>query len=170
MQADDRKTPATCSACGACCNPVPFTREEHAAVTAWCTEALAAGGTQDPRTDDGWAWWMEHGWDYSRESATARFDRDGRWREDADFIAAHWTPRDYGEGCTCDMFDPATNLCTAQDTKPPVCRDYPWYSDEPTPERAVRLLPGCSYIADVESPHGPEDRALIPLAVAGSAA
>jgi hypothetical protein len=35
-----------------------------------------------------------------------------RFVEDGDFIAAHWTPGE--DGCTCHMFDPATNLCTAQ--------------------------------------------------------
>lgn len=118
---------AQCSRCGQCCNPVPFTRAEHEVTVAWSGPAMEAAGTPDPRTDDGWAWWMEYGRDPGeRDKAIARTDPDGRWREDADFIAAHWTPRE--DGCTCDMFDPATNLCTAQDGKPPVCRDYPWYS------------------------------------------
>lgn len=160
---------AGCAACGACCDPVPFTRDEHACVTQWSTAALE--GVPDPAADDGWAVWLDGGWtDEGRDTAITRYDPAGRWRQDADFIAAHWTPEG-DTGCKCDQFNPATRLCTARDTRPPVCRDYPWYSDGPGAERAANLFRRCSYLADVPpDQRGPDSRPLIPLAVVRTAA
>lgn len=158
---------ASCALCGRCCDPVPFTREQHEAITAWSSAAMAAAGVPDPRTDDGWSWWLAHGSEYEGERDTAcyRFDPGGNWRQDADFIAAHWVP-DGDSGCRCDMFDSVTRLCTAGDSKPPVCRGYPWYSDGPTADRARDLFPQCSYLADVPASQRPEGaRPLIPVTV-----
>lgn len=146
----------SCAKCSACCDPVPFSAYEHETVTAWSGAAMKAAGTPDPRDDDGWAWWIEHGWDAAeRDKAIERTDPAGRWRQDADFIAAHWTP-DGGDGCKCDVFDPSAGLCGAHETRPPVCRDYPWYSDPPDAERAACLPVQCSYLADVPPADRPE--------------
>lgn len=152
--------------CSACCDPVPFSAGEHETVTTWSAAAMEAAGTPDPRTDDGWAWWLEHGWDDAeRDKAIWRTDPAGSWRQDADFIAAHWTP-DGDDGCKCDVFDPATGLCGAHDARPPVCRNYPWYGDEPDAERAACLPPQCSYLAEVPPGDRPQgSRPLIPLTV-----
>lgn len=164
--------PATagCARCTACCDPVPFSAREHETVAAWSAAAMKAAGTPDPRTDNGWAWWIEHGWDEAeRDKAIERTDPSGPWRENADFIAAHWMPE--GDGCKCDVFDPATGLCGAYGSRPPVCRDYPWYGDEPDAERAACLPLQCSYLADVPLDQRPANsRPLIPVAVVRSAA
>lgn len=150
-----------CVRCGSCCEPVPFTTEEHQTVTAWSTAALR--GVPGPGTDEGWAHWLATGWTGERRHvAIARYDPGGRWRQDADFIAEHWTPQ--GEHCVCDRYDPDTASCTAHDERPPVCRDYPWYRDGPTQERAARLEPQCSYLLDVAPTQRPAGaRPLIPI-------
>lgn len=154
---------AGCARCGSCCNPVPFAREQHEAVSAWSTAALE--GTPDPGADEGWAWWLANGWAYSRETAVGRYDPAGRWRRDADFIAVHWTP-DGDDGCKCDAYDPAAALCLAHDSRPPVCRDYPWYSDGPGGDETMRLPSQCSYLADLPRDARPEgSRPLIPITV-----
>lgn len=157
---------AGCARCASCCDPVPFTAAEHETVSAWSGAAMKAAGIPDPRTDDGWAWWLDHGWDAAeRDKAIGRTDPSGPWRQDADFIAAHWTP-DGDSGCKCDAFDPATGLCGAHDSRPPVCRNYPWYSGAPCAERAASLPSHCSYLADVPRAERPEgSRPLIPLTV-----
>jgi hypothetical protein len=134
-------------------------------VSAWSTTAVE--NVPDPRTDEGWAYWLANGWPEDwRDAAIDRYDPSGRFREDADFIAAHWTP-DGDTGCKCDAFDPATAMCTAHDSRPPVCRDYPWYGREPGtgPDRIV-LHSQCSYLADLPPDQRPErSRPLIPLTV-----
>jgi len=154
---------AGCARCGACCSPVPFTREQHDDVSKWSTAALA--GVADPGTDDGWAHWLARGWPANgRDGAVGKYDPASRWRQDADFIAAHWTPDGDG-GCKCDAFDPATAMCTAHDSRPPVCRDYPWYGREPG-TGGMKLHPQCSYLADLPPDKRPEgSRPLIPLTV-----
>lgn len=96
-----------------------------------------------------------------------RYDDDPRSREDIDFMAAHWTPTpEQSDRYACDQYDPEARACRAQETKPPVCRDYPWYRDGPTQERASALDPRCSYLLDVPPPVRPEGaRPLIPIEV-----
>ena len=67
----------------------------------------------------------------------------------------------------CDAFDPATRLCTAQENRPPVCRDYPWYGKDPAGSGSGPLLyRECSYLADVAPDQRPDGaRPLIPLTV-----
>jgi Fe-S-cluster containining protein len=96
---------ATCSACGACCDPV------------W----------------------------YSLGPADVRQSAVTTGAEDLVFAAAHWHPtgRRNADGMhayACDRFDPVSRLCTAHDTRPPICRAYPV---------AGNLLPEpCAYRAD----------------------
>lgn len=99
--------------------------------------------------------------------ADGRYDDDPRSREDIDFMAAHWTPvTGQPDRYDCDQYDPRERACRAQDTKPPVCRDYPWYGEGPTPQRAAALDPQCSYLGDVKPEHRPEgSRPLIPIEV-----
>jgi Putative zinc- or iron-chelating domain len=155
---------AGCARCGSCCSPVPFTREQHESVSAWSTAALER--VPDPGTDLGWAHWLASGWgEEARDTAVGRYDPAGRWRRDADFIAARWTPDGDG-GCKCDAFDPATASCTARDSRPPVCRDYPWYGKEPSADQVDWVNPQCSYLADLPSDKRPEgSRPLIPVTV-----
>jgi Fe-S-cluster containining protein len=120
----------------------------------------------DPRTDDGWLWWLEHGYtDDKRSAVLEAYDPAGRKRADADFIAAH-----FAEHCdglwTCDAYDPEHGTCTAHEDRPPLCRDYPWYGEQPSPDRAAHFSRQCSYLADLPPDQRPDGaRPLIPLTV-----
>jgi len=120
-------------------------------------------GVPDPRDDEGWAYWLEHGWDDdNRARAISRFDPDARYRKDADWIAARWQQQP-DETWTCDAFDPDTRLCTAHDDRPPLCREFPWYDDEPG---GTSVSVRCSFLLDLPPSERPEDaRPLIPLTV-----
>jgi hypothetical protein len=136
-------------------------------VAAWSTSAVE--NVPDPGTDEGWAYWLGKGWaGEARDTAVHHYDPAGRWRQDADFIAAHWTP-DGDSGCKCDAFDAVNRLCGAHESRPPVCRDYPWYGEEPSADRVNWANPQCSYLADVPAGMRPEgSRPLIPLTVASA--
>jgi Fe-S-cluster containining protein len=75
------------------------------------------------------------------DAANLRFARDAwTWTGEVDDLAG-WAYR-------CAMFDEATRRCTAHETRPPVCRGYPWFDD--VPRRGLPLLPTrCSHWADV---------------------
>jgi Putative zinc- or iron-chelating domain len=126
----------------------------------------ALEGVPDPGTEDGWAYWREHGHkDGDRQLAIANYDPAGRKRADADFIAAHWAETCDGHW-TCDAYDPEHGTCTAHENRPPLCRDYPWYGDQPSAERAGYMYRQCSYLADLPPDQRPEGaRPLIPLSV-----
>lgn len=47
----------------------------------------------------------------------------------------------------CPRFDPETRRCTDYANRPPLCREYPWYGDEPD---AAKALPtDCVYREDL---------------------
>jgi Fe-S-cluster containining protein len=131
------------SGCGACCDPVVLD------FGTW-TKAL----------------------EQSRRCSAAEADSPREWASVV-FIARHWHPvaawrTDSGEpkiDLRCDAFDPGTRLCTAREDRPPVCRDYPWYGDDPvTCGRGPDLYPSCSYLADLPPSQRPEGaRPLIPI-------
>lgn len=131
-----------CARCGDCCDPVttPF----H--VETWVPYRLAQADVSE---------------------AT---------RENCEFMLAHWTTvhtlvREDERGATllvgyqarCDAFNPVTRLCEARETRPPVCRNFPWYGRKPgDPDRepiAASLSPRCSFNADVPG------RRMLPLTV-----
>ncbi len=47
----------------------------------------------------------------------------------------------------CRHYDEGTKSCTNYDGRPDVCRDFPWYGQEPHP--AKTLPPGCGYWEDI---------------------
>lgn len=96
------------------------------------------------------------------------YDDNPRYCADIDFMAAHWTEVPGQPGySSCDQFDPQARLCLAQEGKPPICRDYPWYHFEPA-SIARNLLPECSFLLDVPPAARPEGaRPLIPIEVLG---
>jgi Fe-S-cluster containining protein len=116
--------------------------------------------------------------DFDVYAAVCERARAGEAAHDNDrFIAGRWHPigawRD-DDGVAqldlrCDAFDPATRLCTAHEDRPPVCRGYPWYGEDPAgSSRALALYPECSYLIDAPPSLRPEgSRPLIPLTVAG---
>lgn len=149
-----------CARCGSCCEKIWLNADPRR----WSAKALE--GIPDPRTDDGWAYWLEHGHtEEDRAAVLGNYDPAGRKRADADFIAAH-----FAEDCdgywTCDAYDPEAHECTAHEDRPPLCSGYPWYDEKPSAERAEHVHRECSYLADLPPSDRPEgSRPLIPLTV-----
>jgi Fe-S-cluster containining protein len=156
---------AGCARCGNCCENIVC--DSYDSAVKWAADALE--GVPDPGTDEGWAYWREHGCggdDQPQDLAVRKFAEGGRTRADGDFLAAHWRTED-GEHYACDQFDPVTRECKAHESRPPVCRDYPWYGDEPSAARGPNMGLQCSYLADLPPAERPEGaRPLIPLMVA----
>ncbi len=158
-----------CARCGCCCDPVTLSQWAADTLAMWTTQRLA--GVPDPSTDEGWAYWRANGWNNdsaeSRARAVGMYAPDGSTRRNADFAEQHWRRRggdanDYD----CDLFDRHTRLCAAQDSKPPICANFPWYGQAPTVERAANLDPQCSYLGDLPPADRPEgSRPLIPIEV-----
>lgn len=72
---------------------------------------------------------------------------------DVAFAVRHWRPTgdqsdDGRYAYDCDFFDSETRLCLAHDERPPICRGYPWYDEEPG-TRPVVLPLDCSFRADL---------------------
>lgn len=135
-----------CAGCGRCCDPVwlPLTALE-------LTQLL------------------------SRISAGARVSSpDGE--ENLRFIGEHMVPvvpqpdtyLDGGPAETsghtawrCDRYDPVARLCTSHDDRPPICRGWPWYGEEPY---VMTSMPDeCSHQWDVAGTPAPVERRLLPL-------
>lgn len=87
---------------------------------------------------------------------------------DAAFILDHWipVPRDWAasinpdfvwpgrvyaaEYYLCDAWDAETRLCTAHESRPPVCQDFPWYSTpQDTTSYHIESWKRCAFWADV---------------------
>jgi Fe-S-cluster containining protein len=125
----------------------------------------ALEGVPDPRTDDGWVYWLENSEYRDRDRAAGIYDPDGEYRANADFIAAHFAETCDGHW-TCDAYDPEHGTCTAHEDRPPLCRDYPWYGEQPSADRAAHFSRQCSYLADLPPDQRPDGaRPLIPLTV-----
>lgn len=99
--------------------------------------------------------------------AEGRNADNSRWCADVDFMSAHWTalpddPNHY----SYDRFDPVERLCTDQEGKPPVCRDFPFYGSSDLTAYAPGLELRCSYLLDIKPEDRPEGaRPLIPIEV-----
>ncbi len=165
----DRPSPGLgCARCGNCCESIYMSAEMDLIRQAWTTEKL--DGVPDPGMDEGWKFWLEHGWtDDRRPTAIAKYSPAHPDQSTANFTAEHWhlvrSEEDH-QIYDCDMFDTETRLCTAGEGRPPVCSGYPWYGEEPGRGRAVLLGPQCSYLLDVAPADRPENaRPLIPIEV-----
>jgi Fe-S-cluster containining protein len=122
-----------CNRCGDCCDPVRF--DLHGQLESLQDKAAGPDPDLDPQA------WLDVGWKPEELPNCRR-----NW-VDANFILEHWHPRPES-GLTCDRYDPESKLCTVHDDRPPVCRDYPWYSNGPTYEAAQKLPVRCSYRDD----------------------
>lgn len=88
-----------------------------------------------------------------------------------DFVLDNWIyngpDKRNGHQYQCAQFDTETRTCMAHESRPRVCRDYPWYRD--TADQLIKyesgrwLQPQCSFNADVrtmlpivEVKHAPE--------------
>ena len=118
-----------CARCGDCCENIPLNVTKK-----WAWQYTAA-----------LPW---PGWDP---------DLAQRFYDNATFIRTHW--HKVGGGGTgtrfsCDQFDAKTRLCLAHAARPPLCRDYPWYSEPP---KANLGSPRCSFWADVPEEERPAE-------------
>lgn len=165
-----------CARCGDCCERI-YLSASMTMLRRWNSTALE--GVPDPRTDEGWAWWVNEHPDKSwqdtesdREIAIERYDPRGDRRVNADFITEHWhevtEELDGGRDTyfTCDQFDAETRLCLARDTRPPVCSGYPWYGRGPESGRITKEGSRCSFLLDLPPEDRPTgSRPLIPIEV-----
>jgi len=124
-----------CARCGDCCDPVILTHTKR--------QVREGGGPSAPFILANWR-------RISRAEAARRrpgleaFQGDGyRYYE-------------------CAAFDPETRLCGARDDRPPVCRGFPWYGQEPNAGR-LGSLSRCSFWADIPPAQRPEGVQLHPL-------
>ena len=159
---------AMCAKCGLCCRAISVSSNKRY----WREQ---------------WAWaeeWRDYVAAHPDWQAANPDTREPNWREALEnrtFMLAHWHPISKAEadrrvpGITawkagpwyeCDMHDAATNLCTAHDGRPPVCRDYPWYGRAPF-AKGIEPLWRCSYWHDVPCEDWPEGTD--PLASPGAA-
>lgn len=127
-----------CARCGSCCNPA-FLAPDEAAKVDKARDYLAAGGEHE-FTVDSIPFILDHWHELGRDEDGVRYE--------------------------CDQYDPATRSCTAHENRPQVCRGFPWYGDDPSPERAATLARGCSFLFEVPpTERGAHARPLIPITV-----
>lgn len=131
---------ATCNGCGDCCDPVHLPE--------WAVECLTemvkavAEGVVSP-FDDPEAW-IARKWNLSAAESA--------------YLNAGWfsalVRRPDGR-FDCPSFDREARRCLIHATRPPVCRDYPWYGKEP----AAGALDSsrCSYWEDIAPDQRPRD-------------
>lgn len=104
----------------------------------------------------------------ARESIEAEIAYDDELAENAAFLLEHWTEKERDAiGDTryeCDAYDKDHHLCTAREDRPPVCRDFPWYGEEPGRFHGI-INKRCSYWLDVPPDMRPDyvERPLIPI-------
>lgn len=71
----------------------------------------------------------------------------------AQWIWANWEPigpNRNGDGVSlrCINYDVEGRRCMAYESRPPVCRDFPWYGKEPSVDGAINRLSVCGYKAE----------------------
>lgn len=131
-----------CSRCGDCCERIPFVWRQ-ADITRRLADPYCAGKSRANLQfiSDHWhlldvKWWRGD-------------DRAHPGREHDGDCCLY----EHGGWYTCDAFDPVGRLCTAHSSRPPVCRDYPWYDShlKGAENRAEGnwLSPRCSFRADI---------------------
>ncbi len=108
--------------CGACCNPVTL------------PQAKSATPTDNP-ADRAWLRRLRR---ISFADAEARYASIG--------VEKHADPQ--VSYYACPDFDADQRICGRYETRPPVCRKFPWgYYGEPMPD--VSLPPTCGYRVDI---------------------
>lgn len=139
----DIPTPAECGRCGDCCDPVHLGPQAAARL-----EEFA--GTVDPRLNP--EAWRAAGWEHPAQAVTNWLN--GQW-----FAELELAVDDYGQtvGYVCPRFDPIARLCTAHDDRPPICREFPSYGDQPGRHVMDPRLIRCTYWADYAPTERPAD-------------
>ena len=95
-----------CTGCGACCNPVTLPRGAK----------MRARGTLAAQPDHEDALWIRNLIPLPRREAVRRLGRPMGAKTD---------------GFECPNFEPTTRMCLSYETRPPVCRNYPFYGADP---------------------------------------
>lgn len=68
---------------------------------------------------------------------------------DALFITDNWELNDDEKTYHCNKFDKVNRLCSMHESRPYVCRGFPWYGKE-THEEAISIYKNCSFWADIK--------------------
>lgn len=123
-----------CARCGHCCAPV-FIRFDLRRALEWYR-------TPNPNTEEGAAEWARRGW-RTPTDADKQWARQAHESKNIAFANEHWTIEwhtNHGASVvTCDQFDPEHRVCTAGESRPPICSDYPFYGEDPT-EREGKIV------------------------------
>lgn len=118
--------------CGACCNPVTLPGPKSKILA-----SLRAAGNADDIA------WMRRLRRLSKLEATNRYRPLGIT---AEWMAKHHSP--VVHYYACPDFVEATRTCGRYETRPPVCRNFPWgYHGGPIPDAS--LPPTCGYRVDI---------------------
>lgn len=122
-----------CARCGDCCDPVVLTFDP---------QERAARRLHDAENGDELGVYNRRNYEFML----------AHWRVIRPILSNGFTTDSFE--VECDQFNKGTRSCEAQDAKPPICADYPWYGrDEDDHEGrwpvAEQLSPRCSFNADV---------------------
>ena len=125
---------AECNRCGACCWPIE---------TSWTKREIAQRNTPLGDKEFVAKHWRRIRQDVALQRIKERY-------ADADSLVWDGVRKALkgGRYYECDQYDPGTKTCGAHDTKPPICRSFPWYNEPPVPHR-LYCLPNCSFEADL---------------------
>ena len=118
---------ATCSGCGACCDLIPLDQTP---------EQIAASVAAWPDAVDN----HYFGGDYLVPVTKAEAEQIN-----PALVRIHPSDKSW---YTCRAFDATSRRCTIYETRPKMCRNYPWYEWGPR-GIVIKAFPDCSYHADV---------------------
>lgn len=127
-----------CGRCGDCCDRIGYFGDWNR-LQQWADYAKS---------------WREWAMYNLRDGEDGGLDEyEARMIADSEFILAHWSPNpDEADAAMpsfkCSAFDPVARLCTAHNTRPPICRGFPWYGERSGVAHS-RLPARCSFWADV---------------------
>lgn len=130
---------ATCNGCGDCCERIGLSKTVLGSIPNW---------------SEWYQGWRDWAWCHLLDGEDGGLTNDEQeYIANAEFITQHWRVSGLSSNdgylyLSCDAFDGETRRCTVHDSKPPVCRNFPWYGDEPIAER-LDGYPRCSYWHDV---------------------
>lgn len=133
-----------CNGCGDCCDPVNLSPGQWERITEW---GRWYSYSDDNVVSDETLMSNEG---YGDLPLAVRRAKEQTNRATLIFAYRHWTPIDPEDllNVRCDKFDAVARACTAHEERPPICRDYPWYGEEPWQERASCLPERCSFRSD----------------------
>jgi Fe-S-cluster containining protein len=124
----------------------------------------------DPRTDEGWAqwleWWPDEDWEARIPKGCSGFDgrswqceewENARWYRQLVYVEPGGQLEGRQHHYTCPHFDAEARTCTDYANRPPVCRDFPWYGRPPGSRPLGAVSKRCTYWADAPEEQRPPD-------------